>query len=112
MREGSLQRRRLLPRHRALSPLSLVQVIGLGQFFIRPRLSPAAAVLPDSLALHQALDPGASGQLVTMHQISTSLPNSKIRGLLTTEIKTFSTYLLILQLLLWSQIPVPVYIKF
>ena len=36
----------------------------------------------------------------------------EIRGLLITEIKTFSTYLLIQQPLLWSQVPVLVYIKF
>ena len=89
------------------------QVIGLGQFSIRPSLSPAAAMLPDSLELHQA--PG-SRSLRTACNHAPDFHKSpqlyEIRGLLTTEIKTFFTYPLILQLLLWSQVPVPVYIKF
>lgn len=116
VRECSLQRCRLLLRHRALSLLSLALVIGPGRLSIKvlsPGLSPAAAMLPNSLEIHQALDAEASGQLVIMHpDFHKSAQLYEIRGLLRGEIKIFSTYLLILHLLFWNQVPVPVHIKF
>lgn len=111
VRESNLQRHELLPRHRALC-LLVVKSLVLDNFPLGhrcPLLLQCCQTLWNST---RPLDPGASGQLAIMHQFPQVSPTlwdqrTSHHG----EIKTFFTYLLILQLLLWSKFQ-SVYIKF